>query len=98
MGAAFAEAVLLAVGLDLASEWRARAKDLTVIAVFHRMHVLRAAEIALAAAGIPFHARGAFHRVLLHAFGPYLPVQILVAPDRAAEASAVLGENPRSQN
>ncbi|MEZ4317737.1 MAG: hypothetical protein R3F61_09535 [Myxococcota bacterium] len=83
--------VVPAVLWDLASEWRARSSGLsTEVWQLHRMYAVEPALDALNAAGIPAASRGDRTRSLLHFFGPYVPVGILVEASRADEARAVL--------
>ncbi len=81
-----------AVGADLVAEWRARtiAEQLVSVWPEHRPYALGPARHALATAGIPVHARGEHHRVMLQFAGPWVPVELLVSPDRADEARRVL--------
>ena len=84
-------AVIAMVGLDLADEARARAGGVRLASAWglHRVHAADPALAALAAAGIPAHARALRYRALFHFFAPYTPVEILVPVERSAEAEAV---------
>jgi hypothetical protein len=44
----------------------------------------------LSAAGIPARARGTCARTLLQFFGPYFAIDLMVPPQRANEARALL--------
>ncbi|APR81797.1 Preprotein translocase secY subunit [Minicystis rosea] len=86
-----AGAIALATGmaLDIAAEWRARRAipDLVPVWPEHRPHAIPIAREALDVAGIAVHARGEHLRRLLQFFGPYAPIDLMVA--RADEAQAV---------
>ena len=81
-----------AVVLDLVAEARARRAHGELVAVWslHQLALLDAATTALERAAIPVHARAAHHRALLWFFGPYIPVELMVPPARAAEARDLL--------
>jgi preprotein translocase subunit SecD len=85
-------AVATAVVADGISEWIARRRLGPLVDVWplHQVHDADTAAAALAAAGIPCHLRATGHRSLLHFFGPYVPVSILVPVERAEAAIEVL--------
>jgi hypothetical protein len=85
---------LVAICMDLAAEWRFRAAEPDAISVWplHRVALVEVALEALKKAGIPAHPRGAHHRALMHFFGPYVPIELLVPAARAEEAKKILGE------
>jgi preprotein translocase subunit SecY len=83
--------LMVAVGLDLLDEVRMRREGTWVpVWPLHRSYEVEPALAALSAAGIPARARGASARALLQFFGPYLPIELMVPPTRAAEARALL--------
>jgi len=81
-----------AILLDLYDEWRARARHGELVAVrdLHRVQQVDWALAALREAGIPAHPRGVGHRSLMHFFGPFVPISILVPRQRARDAHRVL--------
>ncbi len=85
-------AVVTAVVLDALASWRAaRAHGaLVTVRAEHRVYAVDAALAALAAHGIPGHARSAGHRALLQFFGPYVPVEIQVPVAHGDEARGIL--------
>jgi hypothetical protein len=87
-------AVLAAVALDLATEWKARARheDWTVVAVQHRVYAARLLVSALEQRGIGVFARGLDARTCFHFFGPYIPIELFVRQDDAAKATAIVEE------
>ena len=90
----FAGATVGAVVLDVAAEWRARRRAVELETVWeeHRVHALDPALEALRDEGIDAHARGLHHRALLHAFGPFVPVHLMVPVDHAARARRLLAD------
>lgn len=87
----FAVAVVLAVASDGWGEIRARAGAPALVSVcaLHRMYLVEPALRALSSAGIVAHARARRYRMLFHFFAPWTPVEVLVPPERAAEAEAL---------
>lgn len=87
-----AVAVFTAVLLDLLSEMNARLRfrDLVAIWPLHRVQATTAVLAGLAAADIPAHARGSHHRALLHFFGPFVPITILVPRAHVQRAREIL--------
>ena len=83
---------LVAVAADLRDEWRFRRAtgEVSVAWPLHRMYAVSPVVEALAAAGIPAHARSARYRSLLQFFGPYVPVEVLVPAEHAERAEAML--------
>jgi preprotein translocase subunit SecY len=81
-----------AVALDLVAEWRARTQHGALVAIWplHQVALVGAATDALSRAGIFVHPRGACHRSLLHFFGPYIPIDLLVPETQAPDARQIL--------
>ena len=86
-------AIVAAVILDVASEWKVRVAIPDAVPVWpvHRTYVLDPAIALLRSEGIPAFVRGARHRVLLQFFGPHVPMEICVAAEHAERARRVLG-------
>ncbi len=84
--------VFAAVALDGLAEWRARQQHGSLIAIteLHDAQQVDATVAALAAAGVPAHARSAHHRTLLYFFGPFVPVVIAVPQAHVERARATL--------
>jgi hypothetical protein len=84
--------VVACAALDVAGELRFRGAHGDVVAVTaeHRLYAVGPALAALNAGGIAAFPRALRHRALLAFWGPYLPVEILVARGRADEAQAIL--------
>lgn len=86
--------ILLSVAIlsDLYAEWRARARtpDLVPVWPLHRVPLAPVVAAALRNRGIEHHLRGLRHRSLLHFFGPYVPIVVMVPAPRAEEAAAFL--------
>jgi preprotein translocase subunit SecY len=87
--------MLVAVGLDVAAEVQARLRHGELVPVWpeHRLYAVDGALALLQQADIPCLARSAHHRALWHFFAPFIPIQILVPPARAEEASRLLHEH-----
>lgn len=86
--------VFAAICLDGASHlrFRSRYRDAVVVYRCHRVYwAVRIAD-ALRAKGMAVHLAGLRHRSLVHVFGPYVPVNILVPAADAATAREILGE------
>ena len=85
---AFATAILM----DLVAEWRALARrdDLIPIWPLHQVQRVDLVIAALAKNDIDVHARGLYIRLLLHFFGPFVPVLLYVPAARAEEARAII--------
>ena len=82
-----------AVVMDLVGEWRARRYLADPVTVW-LLHQVQAADLVLgvlAKAEIPAHARTRYHRALLYFFGPYLPIEIMVARSDRARARSIVG-------
>jgi preprotein translocase subunit SecY len=95
-GLDFVPAVMLvAVGLDVAAEVQARRRYGELVPVWpeHRLYAVDGALALLQRAGIPCLARSVHHRALWHFFAPFIPIQIMVQPPRAEEASRLLHEH-----
>ncbi len=83
-------AIVAAVAFDVGTELRARtALPLVAARPLHRVYAVEPALEALQAAGIRGFARARRYRSLYHFFAPYAPIEILVPPERAAEADAI---------
>lgn len=83
----------LAMGWDLVEELRARSRGEQAVAwQLHRPYAAAPALKALEGAGIAASVRGLRTRSLLHAFGPFVPIEVLVAPDELPRARAILAE------
>jgi hypothetical protein len=82
----------VAVGLDLAAEHRARVKlgELASVWPVHQVARLDEQLAKLAAANVPALARGEHYRALLQFFGPYVPIELMVPVERAADARKAL--------
>jgi hypothetical protein len=85
---AFATAILM----DLLAEWRALARrdDLVPVWPLHQVQRVDLITAALAKNGIDVHARGLYFRLLLHFFGPFVPVLFYVPAAQAEEARAII--------
>lgn len=83
--------VAVAVARDLLGEWQARREGPALVAIrpLQRVYAVEPVLRALAAAGITAHARSRHYRSLFHFFAPYAPIEILVQPERAAEADEI---------
>lgn len=89
-----------AVAADLTAEWRARIehRDLVEVWPLHRPTLAPYVSDALAARGIECHLRGLRHRSMLHVFGAYVPVMVMVPAARADEARAYLRDTLTTQS
>jgi hypothetical protein len=56
----------------------------------HRLYAVGPVLAALEDAGIAVHARSVRYRALLQFLGPYVPVEILVPPNAAADARRII--------
>ena len=85
---AFTTAILM----DLVAEWRAFARrdDLVPIWPLHEVQRVDLVTAALAKNGIDVHTRGLYLRLLLHFFGPFVPVLVHVPGEQAEEARAII--------
>lgn len=84
-------AVMATVVVDSVGEWRARRRaELVAVWPIHDTGLADAAAAVLARSGIAAHLRGRSTRMLFGVFGPFAPIEVLVPPDRAGEASALL--------
>jgi hypothetical protein len=83
---------ITAVVLDLGTEWRARRRHGPLVAIWllNQVALVQPVVDTLARAGIFVLPRTAFHRALLQALGPYLPIVLLVPEARAAEARGLV--------
>jgi hypothetical protein len=83
--------IVTAVARDLWEEAAARSRGLVVAIGWpvHRVYAVDPLLAALSRAGIPADARTRHYRALFHAFAPYAPIEILVPPERAADAEMV---------
>ena len=81
-----------AMVMDLIAEWRAfsRRDDLVPVWPLHQAQRAGAVIDALARNGIDVHARGLYWRSLLHFFGPFVPIVIMVPSARRDEAVAIV--------
>ncbi|MBI4953003.1 MAG: hypothetical protein HY908_13295 [Myxococcales bacterium] len=77
---------------DLVAEWRARAREPELVAVWgeERPWALPVAERALAARGIPCHVRSARSRTFLQLFAAFAPMDVHVPAGVAKRARRVL--------
>ncbi|MGC3996000.1 MAG: hypothetical protein QM767_00030 [Anaeromyxobacter sp.] len=83
-------AMIAALVADLAGEVRARRTGASVAAgAIHRVHAVPPIVAELAAQGIAARPRTMRFRALFHAFAPFAPVQLLVAPEHAQAAEAI---------
>jgi preprotein translocase subunit SecY len=87
--------MLVAVGLDVTAEVRARRRHGELVPVWpeHRLYAVDGALALLERAGIPCLARSVHHRALWHFLAPFIPIQIMVQPPRAEEANRLLHEH-----
>jgi hypothetical protein len=85
-------ALATATVMDAVGEWRARWRRGDLVPAWPLHQVQRAGAVLdeLARQGIDAHARGLYLRSLLHFFGPFVPILILVPADRRADAAAVI--------
>jgi hypothetical protein len=85
---AFATAAIM----DLIAEWRAFARrdDLVPTWPLHQLQLAGAVTAALTRNEIDVHARGLYLRSLLHFFGPFVPILLMVPADRRDEAAAII--------
>lgn len=86
--------LLVAMAMDLKEEWRARAHLGPLVPVWplHQLYAVGPLLEVLSRAGIEAHARSLRARSLYQFFGPYMPVQLLVAPESAERAQGLLRE------
>jgi len=84
-------ATITVVVLDVVDDWRARRRaDLVGVWPIHQVGMAEVAAGQLARAGITTHLRNRRHRSLLHVFGPFVPIEVMVPADRASEAKAIM--------
>jgi hypothetical protein len=84
-------ATVTVVAMDVIADWRARRRaDLVAVWPIHQVGLAEVALHLLARAGITAHLRARNHRALLHVFGPFVPIEVMVPADRAGEATAIL--------
>jgi preprotein translocase subunit SecY len=78
--------------LDLTREARAHCTHQNLVPVWeiHQLYAVDPALRLLASEGIPAFPRGVHHRTLLQFFGPYVPIHVLVEPEHAERAQALL--------
>jgi hypothetical protein len=86
-----------AVALDLGAELRCRIAHGELVPVMRSQKPDDAddAVLALREAAIPAISQGATHRSLLHFFGPFVPVDVLVPREHAEQARAIAGPEGR---
>lgn len=87
--------LVTAIAVDVLREWsfrHAHADQLVAVEERHRLWNVPPTLTRLHKRGIDAFARGRAHRSMLHVFAPYVPVQILVPADRAAEARQALAD------
>jgi len=83
----------VAMGWDVVEELRARGRGQQAVAwQLHRPYATAPVLEALERAGVAASVRGLRTRSLLHAFGPFVPIEVLVAPDELPRARAILAE------
>jgi preprotein translocase subunit SecY len=77
--------LLTLVALDLRAEWSAFRVCPQLIRVWelHRLYAVDTLAGHFADQQLEVHYRGLHHRSLLHFFGPYVPVELMVAPEDA---------------
>jgi hypothetical protein len=85
-------AIATAIIMDLVAEWRAFARrdDLVPIWPLHQVQRVDLVTDALARNQMDVHARGLHLRLLLHFFGPFVPVLLYVPAEQAEEARAII--------
>ncbi len=82
--------VVTAVVLDVAAEVRARRDgELVAVCPLHRVYAAEPILAALSRAGIRAHFRARHFRSMLHFFGPYAPIEVLVPAERAPQANEI---------
>lgn len=86
---ALSVAIVSAVVLDVLRELRAPAGRVSVWPI-HQLYAVQVAVRELRRAKIDFHLRGLHHRTLLQFYGPFVPVEVFVAPDQAERATEIL--------
>jgi preprotein translocase subunit SecY len=79
-----------AIAIDLFDEIRARRRELVPVWPLHAPLRIQDVCDRLAAAGIEPHLQSRRLRSLLWFFGPYVPIMVLVPPDRAVDAERIL--------
>jgi hypothetical protein len=83
---------VIATVLDLIDELRARRTVLVPVWPLHAPLFVDVVRDKLASAGIPHYLQATRLRALLWFFGPYVPIMVLVTPDRAPDAERILRE------
>ncbi|HTL38795.1 MAG TPA: hypothetical protein VL326_36945 [Kofleriaceae bacterium] len=79
-------AITVAVVLDAKDDFRARRQKLVVAWTLHDPHQADVMQRALAADGITAHMSASNLRSLLSFFGPFVPIEVQVRPEKAEEA------------
>ena len=82
--------LVVATALDVAAELRDRRRGLVPVWPLHAPLLADMVRDKLAAAGIDHHLQAARLRALLWFFGPFVPIMVLVPPDRAPDAERIL--------
>jgi hypothetical protein len=89
-------ALATAYAMDVAGDWRARRRGLTVACwPLHRTCAADDVAAALAGAGIAAHLRSRHQRQLTQALAPWLPIEVMVAPSNVARARELVATASR---
>jgi len=80
--------ILTLIALDLRAEcrWLRECPGAVKVWELHRLYAIDPLLRKLDSLGIAAHARAQHHRAALYFFGPYLPVELTVAPEQAGQA------------
>jgi hypothetical protein len=87
-----ATVTVIAAVVDILDEARARRRTLVPVWPLHDPLLVDVVRDRLAASGISHHVQATRLRSLLWVFGSYVPMNVLVPPDRADEATRVMRE------
>ncbi len=81
-----------AVVMDIVAEWKARMRCVELVSAWpiHRVYAVDPAIRLLLENGIEAFPRGVHHRTMLQFFGPYVPVDLMVAPGDVTRTQEIL--------
>ena len=84
--------VFVAIARDIRREWAAVVQRPDLVPVWPLNHPAAARPVyeTLDAAGIPVFLRGTTHRVMLQAFGPYIPIDVMVPAAQTERARTLI--------